>query len=223
MKKVFYYPYNPFDFKKNIKEYPELLALYYDLEPAIPPHVSWKSCLLNMCPAMKVVDYNTYLIRSPFDFNIKYKNGKLDISENGELEKSLFILNNDDLPFLQLSIFYLFWTNIRCDITLWQHDPPFWAVNGPLTWYSTSGMIPIGKYTRNVSVGICLKEGHDNIKIKRGDVISAVTFAGTSSFKLEKMEPSERILRQNERNNRMKNICPYKASINLFKKWLTFR
>ena len=222
MKTVFYYPYTPFDYSTtHINDYPDLLSSYYDLESNSPPHASWKSSVINKCPAMKVVEYNTYFIRSPFDFNLKYTNGIWDISENGELEKSLFILPSDNLPYIQLSIFYLFWTNVKCDIKLWQHDPPLWAIDKQINWYSTSGMIPIGEYTRNTSVGICLKEGHDTIKIKRGDIISSITLIGNSSFKLERKEPSEKILMANENNNSKKFFCPYKASMQLFKRWFS--
>lgn len=176
---------------------------------------------MDKCPAMNVYSNHTYLIRSPFDFNMKYDRdkGEWDISQNGELEKSLIILPKDKMPYIQLSVFYLFWCNKKCDVTLWQHDPPMWTQSGYKDWYIASGMIPIGEYTRNTSIGFGLKSGGSFVKINRGDVISSITFVSNSKVYLQKKNPKNRIFIKNIENNEKKFSCPMKWSFELFKKW----
>lgn len=222
MKTIHYYPYTPYDYETSeIDDFPELLNLYYDLEKDSPPHRREYSSIMDKCPAMNVYSSHTYVLRSPFDFKIKYDytTNQWDTSETGEEERGLIILPFDNTPYIQVSIFYLFWSPEKSNITLWQHDPPLWALSGEKDWYVTSGMFPVGEYVRNISIGLALKSGGTTIDIKRGDIITSVSFIGDERISLKKQRPSRNILQQNINNFQKKSFCPYKYSLELFRRW----
>lgn len=203
--KIFYHPYNP--------DNNPILDCIFDLEPLNPPHIKYSSPM-GKCPAMHVYKIHTYIVRSPFDFTLEYIDKKWQCSEN---IKNIII--EDGNPYIQIQLFYLFWSEKKSKVKLWQSDPPLYTLNNLPTWYVTSGMIPIGEYTRNTSVGFILKPNEIKIEIKRGDALCSFTLVGDSHVELIKKVPSEKILRKNVENYSKKNFCPYTFSKKLFQRW----
>lgn len=215
---IYYHPLNPYN--PDSFHIPSDLELQ-DLEQINPPHKNYKS-LMNGCPAMSVHQTHTYIIRSPLDFILFYnkEQGKWTEENSSEGRHSLILPSEDKQPYVQLLLFYLFWSEKDTNTKLWQHDPPLYTLDRLPTWYTTSGMIPIGEYTRNTSVGFILKPEEDRIEIKKKDVISSFTFVGNSAIKLIKKKPSHKIIKENIENYSRKKICPYTFSKQLFSKWL---
>lgn len=203
---IYYYPYNP--------DRIPLLDCLYDLEPIDPPHYSYNS-LLDACPAMTVHRTHTYLLRSPFDFKLTFEDNKWIPSDN---VADIIIPSNK--PYIQIQFYYLFWSKRKTNIKLWQHDPPQYTINKVPTWYTTAGMIPIGEYTRNTSVGFILKPNENTIEISKGEILTSFTLVGDSYHELVKDAPSQKILQKNVENYSKKHICPYKFSKELFSRWI---
>jgi hypothetical protein len=214
---IFYHPLNPYNPGSDIVP----SGLYFDLEPIDPPYRSYNS-LLNKCPSMTIHNNHTYILRSPLDFVLCYnRNDGTWSEENSSKGKHTLILPSQDRqPYVQLSLYYLFWSERKTNTKLWQHDPPLYILDRLPTWYVTSGMIPIGEYTRNISVGFILRPGCDKIEIKKGEVVSAFTLVGDTKIKLKKKKPSLQVLRDNVENYTKKTLCPYTFSKQLFARWL---
>ena len=217
MNTICYYPFNPYEMAEPIENHPEILESIYDLEKSHPPHKRYNS-LMNSCPAMKVYDEYTYIVRSPFDFSLEYFNGEWK-SNSSEIANSVLIYPHDNKPYIQLAIFYLFWSQKKSDAQIWQHDIPLYLLEKQSTWYTTAGMFPVGTYTRNTSVGLVLKPDESIIEIKRGQPLCSLTFISSKGINLIKEKPSSKIIEQNIKNNQKKFICPYKFSKELFSKW----
>ena len=202
---IYYYPYNP--------DNNPLLNCLYDLEPIDPPHKKYKS-LLDACPAMEVHKEHTYLLKSPMDFTLTSENNKWTSSDN---VKDIIIPSNK--PYIQLQFYYLFWSKRKTNVKLWQHDPPLYTVNKATTWYTATGMIPIGEYTRNTSVGFILKYNQNTIEIKKGEIITSFTLVGDSKVELIKEVPTQKVINRNIQNYTRKQFCPYTFSKKLFSRW----
>ena len=219
MDKVYYYP---FGFNSAIENYPELLEAFYDLQPLDLPHKRYSSHM-NMCPSMKVHDNLTFVLKSPFDFNLSYDTFTRQWkSDSSEIANKLVMPSQDNKPYIQLAIFYLFWTERKSNTQLWLHDTPIYLLEEIPTWYITSGMIPIGRYTRNTSIGLVLKPNQTSISIKKQQPLCSFTFVGDKGVELIKRKPSERIIKENLKNNQKKFVCPYTYSKKLFARWLGY-
>jgi hypothetical protein len=100
------------------------------------------------------------------------------------------------------------------------HDIPLHEVTQTPSWYVASGMIPVGEYTRNTSIGLILNTNKTTIKIKRGQPLAAFTLVGDTQIKLVKQLPTQEILNDNLRHFQTPRFCPYYATKNLFARWL---
>jgi hypothetical protein len=199
----------------------ENMELAYDLEPISPPDKKYKS-RLDICPAINVYNSHTYNLRSPVDIALCYDHESEKWEEWTPIGNTNLLIEppSDGKPYVQLAIYFIFWTEEKTNIKLWQHDPPLYSLNNLPTWYTVPGMIPIGEYTRNTSAGFALKPGERDIRIKRGDVITSFTFVGDSRVKLVKKIPPPDVMKQNAENANRKKLCPYTLSKELFAKWL---
>jgi hypothetical protein len=161
-------------------------------------------------------------MRSPIDITLSYDRNEQRWSEWIKNKNTNYLIEHpaDGKPYVQMSMFYIFWTEQKSNTKLWQHDPPLYALDRLPTWYTVSGMIPIGEYTRNTSVGFILRPNENEIRISRGDVISSLTFVGDSAVKLVKKLPTSEVLEENTKNKNKKRICPYTLSRELFARWL---
>ena len=217
---VYYHPYY-LNTDTDYMYFLDMMDVTYDLELIVPPHKAHKS-RLDICPAISVYNTHTYSIRSPINISLEYNH------ENGVWREWTPIGNTnlmieppaEGMPYVQLAIYYIFWTEKKSNVKLWQHDPPLHAFNYIPSWYTVPGMIPIGEYTRNTSIGFALKPGENIIDIQRGDIISALTFVGDSKIQLVKRTPSQEVIKQNTDNANKKRKCPYTASKELFSRWL---
>lgn len=225
MKTIYYYPHIPGhvtdSLKLDIHGHP-LFDMLYDLTPSSPPHKQFKSNM-SMCPAMSVYEQHTYMIRSPVNFEIKYT-GKTWVATNpnkmtAEIS-SLLMPEEEHKPYLQVGIYYLFWSEKKSNVKLYLTDPPLYEVNQTPTYYVTSGMIPTGTYTRNTSIGLVLKPDNDIISIQRGDALAAITLIGDERVKLVKKKPPTHILQENARNLGKPKYCPFLVTKQVFSKWL---
>ena len=162
MSTVYYYPFvMPTKECSSIEEHP-MLEVSFDLEKVNPPHTQFKSNI-DLCPAMNVTRNHTYLLRSPIDITLSYRNdgrGWATVGQTSETIHSLITPPATDAPYIQLGFHYIFWSEKKSNTQLWMHDIPLHEVNDTPTWYVASGMIPIGKYTRNTTVGLILKSNH---------------------------------------------------------------
>ena len=217
---VYYHPYY-LDVNQDYMYFLEWMELTYDLELISPPDNEYKS-RMDLCPAISVYKKHTYLVRSPIDISLIYDRNHNKWYEWTKIGNTNLLIEppSDGKPYVQLAMYYIFWTESKSNIQLWQHDPPLYALDKLPTWYTASGMIPIGEYTRNTSVGFVLKPNENNIDIKRGDVISSFTFMGDSAIKLVKKVPTNEVLGQNAKNAQKKKLCPYTLSRELFARWL---
>jgi len=214
MNTIYYYPHLP---HTPIESHP-LYDLMYDLDPISPPHTQYKSNM-SMCPAMSTYDQHTYIIRSPISFNLKYNNTWTSPPVSPEIQEML-MLEEENKPYLQLATYYLFWSDKKTNTKLFLTDPPLYEVNSKPTYYVTSGMIPIGEYTRNTSIGLVLKPNNNTIKIERGQALAAITLVGDERIQLVKKKPPQHILDENNRNSGKPKYCPYLMTKTLFARWL---
>lgn len=218
MSTIYYYPHHP---NRDIEE-DALFDLMYDLEPINPPHTSYKSDMTS-CPAMSVNQSHTYLIRSPIDFSISYNQQQRKWASTKEVSdevSQMFILHQDRNPYFQLGVYYLFWSEKKSNTQLWQHDVPLHEVNEIPSWYTATGMFPVGEYVRTTACGMILKPDHTKIKVTRGQPIAAITLVGDTKIKLVKKQPSQEIIDMNYRNLTKPKYCPYLAAKTLFSRWL---
>lgn len=218
---VYYHPYYV-NTDTDFSYFLELMEMNYDLELVQPPHKKYYKSRLDLCPAINVYDNHTYILRSPvsIDLHYNYETGIWNELTPSGCTDYLIERPNDNKPYVQLAIYFIFWTEEKTNIKLWQHDPPLYTLNSLPTWYTVAGMIPISEYTRNTSVGFALRPGEDFIRINRGDAISAFTFTGESKVQLIKKEPPLSILQQNTENSKKRKLCPYTFSRRIFSKWL---
>ena len=170
MNTIYYYPHLP---HTPIESHP-LYDLMYPLDPTSPPHSTYKSNM-SMCPAMSTYDQHTYIIRSPISFNLKYNDNQWTSPPVSPEIQEMLMLEEENKPYLQLATYYLFWSDKKTNTKLFLTDPPLYEVNNKPTYYVTSGMIPIGEYTRNTSIGLVLKPNNNTIKIERGQALAAIT------------------------------------------------
>lgn len=217
MSTIYYYPHIP---EQDIEQHP-LFDLMYDLEMVTPPHTQYKSAM-SRCPAMSVTQTHTYLLRSPVDFTALYNEKTRSWSSTSATEEiSQMLMPEDDRqPYLQVAVYYLFWAEKKSNTQLWMHDIPLYEVNSTPAWYVASGMIPIGEYTRNTSLGIILKPNQTKIKVERGQPLAAITLLDNKKVTLVKKKPPQHILNANIRNHDKSRYCPFLASKNLFSRWL---
>lgn len=217
MNTIYYYPHLP---HVDITKHP-LFDLMYDLDPINPPHTSYKSNM-SMCPAMLTHEQHTYIIRSPISFSIKYNHESQSWSSpptSPEIQEML-MPEDDRQPYLQLATYYLFWSDKKTNTKLFLTDPPLYEVNHKPTYYIASGMIPIGEYTRNTSLGLILKPNYNTIKVERGDALAAITLVGDQRIQLVKKKPPQHILDENNRNLGVPKYCPFLRTKTLFSRWL---
>ena len=215
MNTIYYYPHLP---HTPIEQHP-LFDLMYDLDPATPPHSTYKSNMTT-CPAMNVYDQHTYIMRSPISFNLKYINNKWTSPPAAREIQDMLIPEEENKPYLQLATYYLFWSDKKTNTKLFLTDPPLYEVNHTPTYYVTSGMIPIGEYTRNTSIGLVIKPDNNTIKVERGQALAAITLVGDQRIKLVKKKPPQHILDANFRNTHKPKYCPYLVTKTLFSRWL---
>ena len=217
MNTIYYYPHLAQHI--NIEQHP-LFDLMYDLETTNPPHQTYKSNM-SKCPAMSVYDQHTFIIRAPISFTLKYTDGGWTSSTPLSTEiQDMLIPEEENKPYLQIAVYYLFWSDKKTNTKLFLTDPPLYEVNTTPTYYVTSGMIPIGEYTRNTSIGLVLKPDNNTIKIERGQALAAITLVGDEKIKLVKKKPPQHILDENYRNTGKPKYCPYLATKTLFSRWL---
>ena len=215
MNTIYYYPHLP---HTPIESHP-LYDLMYDLDSISPPHTQYKSNM-SMCPAMSTYDQHTYIMRSPISFNLKYNNNQWSSPPVSPEIQEMLMLEEENKPYLQLATYYLFWSDKKTNTKLFLTDPPLYEVNSKPTYYVTSGMIPIGEYTRNTSIGLVLQPDNNTIKIERGQALAAITLVGDERIKLVKKKPPQHILDENNRNSGKPKYCPYLMTKTLFARWL---
>jgi len=216
-----YYPYTPYDTGERIEEHP-LFDLLYPLTPYNPPHKDDKQLLVNSCPAMQAFDNQSFIIKSPVDIRIDYDTFTNTFRTNVPEGTSSLILGTGDqsVPILQFAFYYLFWQDKQTDTQLFLYDPPLYSLKSLPNYYITAGMIPIGNYTRNTSIGIVIKDKTKPVIIKRGQPLATITALSSKRIKLKKTPPPQHILDTNARNLKMKKFCPYTFSKQLFSRWL---
>lgn len=217
MSTIYYYPYLP---NQNIEQHP-FYDLMYDLDVVNPPHTQYKSAM-SSCPAMAIQQSHTYLIKSPIDFKISYNTQTKSWSSAATTKEisELFMPEDDKQPYLQLAVYYLFWSEKQSNTQLWMHDVPLHEVNTTPTWYIASGMIPIGTYTRNTSLGLILKPNQTKIQVERGQPLAAITLINNQKVNLVKKKPPQHIIDTNIRNHTKSKYCPFLAAKTLFSRWL---
>jgi hypothetical protein len=216
---IYYYPLPSLDEENYsiLDSHPHFNQMY-DLEPVDPPHRRFK-CVMDKCPAISIHRNHTYFLRSPFDYDLTYDYDSKKWTSKYEQEFSPIITPIDDQPYIQLKVLYLFWSEKKTNTQLWQHDAPLYTLDKLPTWDLVSGMIPIGSYTRNLSVGIALKDLRTHLIISRGDPLYSVTLVGDSAINLVKKKPSEKVFLQNIENYSKKEFCPYTFTKKLFQRW----
>jgi hypothetical protein len=220
MTKLYYYPYTPYDVNSRIEESP-MFDLLYDLQPYKPPYQSNKNMMVNQCPAMNSFNNQSFIIQSPVDINLVWDSIKKSwLTQSPPGVKSLIMTQQDNSTTIQLAVYYLFWQDKQSDTQLFMYDPPLYSLTTLPNFYIASGMIPIGKYTRNTSVGLILKNTEKPINIKRGQPLATITALSSKKIDIIKKQPPKHILDTNARNLNMKQFCPYTFSKNLFANWL---
>jgi hypothetical protein len=166
--KLYYPPHNT---GERIEEHP-LFDLLYPLTPYDPPHKT-KTLIVNQCPAMQAFDNQSFIIKSPVDIRLDYDTFKNKLTTNApEGTRSLILTEQPDSPIIQLAFYYLFWQDKPSDTQLFLYDPPLYSLKSLPNFYITAGMIPIGQYTRNSSIGIIIKDKTKPVIIKRGQPLS---------------------------------------------------
>ena len=215
-----YYPYTPYDTNERIETHP-LYDLLYPLENYNPPHKDDKQLVVNKCPAMQAFDNQSFIIKSPVDIRIDYDPFKKTFKTNvPEGTNTLILTEQVDSPIFQLAFYYIFWQDKQTDTQLFLYDPPLYSLKSLPNYYITAGMIPIGTYTRNTSIGIIVKDKNKPVIIKRGQPLATITALSSKRIKLKKTPPPQHILDTNARNLMMKKFCPYTFSKQLFSRWL---
>jgi len=215
-----YYPYTPYDTEERIETHP-LYDLLYPLENYNPPHKDDKQLMVNQCPAMQAFDNQSFIIKSPVDIRLDYDTFKNKLTTNApEGTRSLILTEQPDSPIIQLAFYYIFWQDKPSDTQLFLYDPPLYSLKSLPNFYITAGMIPIGNYTRNSSIGIIIKDKTKPVIIKRGQPLATITALSSKRIKLKKTPPPQHILDTNARNLKMKKFCPYTFSKQLFSRWL---
>ena len=220
MTNLYYYPYAPYADDSRIEEHP-LFDLLYPLEKYHPPHKDWANYPTNRCPAMNAYENQSFIIKAPLDITLHYDSiGKCWKSDASPATKTLMMMDDEKSDILQFAFYYLFWQDKPSDTQLFLYDPPLYSLTKLPNYYIASGMIPIGTYTRNTSIGIQLKDNTKPIRMKRGDALATVTAFSSQRIKLIRKQPPQHILDQNTRNLLLKKFCPYTASKQLFSRWL---
>lgn len=222
MNTIYYYPHPPHT--SSVVDYDKhpLTDLLYDLEPINPPHTKFQS-QMDICPAMKIHRNHTFLIRSPIDIDLLFDKNQ-GWSANQTTQEVFDLITPPDSPtnpYLQLKIYYLFWSEKKTNDQLWMHDIPLHEVKTKPPFYIASGMIPIGQYTRNTSLGIVLNENESLVKIKRGQPLASITLVSDQGVKLVKKKPTQDIIDLNLKHFQTPRFCPYYATKNFFSKWLS--
>ena len=220
MTKLYYYPYTPYDTFEPIESHP-LFDLLYPLESYAPPHKEDKGLLVNKCPAMQAYDNQSFIIKSPVDIRLDYDTFANKLTTNApEGTRSLILTEQPNSPIIQFAFYYLFWQDKPSDTQLFLYDAPLYSLNTLPNFYITAGMIPIGQYTRNSSIGIIIKDKTKPIIIKRGQPLATITALSSNRIQLIRKQPPQHILDTNARNLKMKKFCPYTFSKQLFSRWL---
>jgi hypothetical protein len=216
MTKLYYHAFTP---HIRIEESP-MCDLLYDLEQYSPPHKQTPNLSVNLCPALTAFDNQSFVLRSPLDIHMVYDTFKKSWQSNVTPTVKDFILIEKNSSIFQLAFYYLFWQDKQSDTQLFMYDAPLYALTSLPNFYVTSGMIPIGQYTRNTGIGIVPKDLEKPIKIKRGQALASITAFSSQKIQLIKQKPPQSILDTNQRHLFMKSFCPYTMSKKLFSRWL---
>lgn len=219
MTKLYYHPYTPYTTNTRIEESP-MYDLLYDLEAYAPPHKENTSLQVNKCPGMTSFDNQSFILRSPLDIHLVYDTFKKEWKTNAPEGTKSLIMTEQNSTILQLAFYYLFWQDKQSDTQLFMYDPPLYSLTTLPNFYITAGMVPIGQYTRNTSVGLIPKDIDKPIKIKRGQPLATFTAFSSKKIQLIKQTPPQHILDANSRHLKMKHFCPYTFSKQLFSRWL---
>ena len=207
-----------------------LWDLLYDVEQVQYPHLKANGGI-SECPALKVAQNMTYIVKSPIDLSISFnqRTNKIEVEKLSPetIPKVAFfsVESIRSLPhiYFQTLFNYVFWTDSK-DVQLWMHDIPEVLNTKEKNYYIAPGMIPIGKYVRMINEPIVMKTSDDDVKkfkISRGEPVMGITFFSKDKIKLVRKEPTRSVLQEALRNGDKKNFCPYTFSRDLFKKWLT--
>lgn len=219
MTKLYYHAYTPYTTDTRIEESP-MYDLLYDLESYSPPHKQNTSLTVNACPGMTSFDNQSFILRSPLDIHLIYDSIKKKWQTNAPPGTKQIIMTEENSTTLQFAFYYLFWQDKPSDTQLFMYDPPLYSLTALPNFYITAGMIPVGQYTRNTSVGLIPKDIEKPIKIKRGQPLATFTALSSKKIQLIKQKPSQEVLDTNKRHLFMKDFCPYTASKKLFSRWL---
>lgn len=219
MTKLYYHAYTPYTTDTRIEESP-MYDLLYDLEAYSPPHKQTPSLIVNKCPAMTSYDNQSFILRSPLDIHLTYDTFKKKWHSTSPKAVYNLVMIEEDSTLLQLAFYYLFWQDKPSDTQLFMYDPPLYSLTTLPNFYVTAGMIPIGEYTRNTSIGLVPKDIEKPIKIKRGQPLATITAVSSQKIQLVKRKPPQSVLDTNQRHLKLKDFCPYTASRKLFSRWL---
>lgn len=217
MTNLYYSPY--IDTEGEIQEH-ALYDLMYPLDPLTPPHNNTKS-IINKCPAITAYNNQSAVLRAPVEINLMWDTFKSEWKYHGVIANKDFVIKTEDnSPIIQLKFYYLFWQDKPSNTQLFLYDPPLHQLNRLPNFYTTSGMIPIGQYTRNTSIGLVIKNKDKPIKINRGDALATITAVSDKKIKFIRKDPPKHILQTNYRHLMYKHLCPYTLSTKLFSRWL---
>ena len=217
MTNLYYSPY--IDTEGEIQEN-ALYDLMYPLDPLTPPHNNTKS-IINKCPAITAYNNQSAVLRAPVEINLMWDTFKSEWKYHGVIANKDFVIKTEDnSPIIQLKFYYLFWQDKPSNTQLFLYDPPLHQLNRLPNFYTTSGMIPIGEYTRNTSIGLVIKNKDKPIKINRGDALATITAVSDKKIKFIRKDPPKHILQTNYRHLMYKHLCPYTLSTKLFSRWL---
>lgn len=210
-------------------KYDGLWDLLYDVEAVKYPYLK-NNGQISQCPALKVSQNMTYVIKSPVDLKISFnkKRNGIEIDFPKPSVPKVLCLSQEpirslDHIYFQTSFSYLFWTDSK-DVQLWMHDVPEMLKTSEKNYYIASGMLPIGKYVRMINEPFIMKPTEEDVQtfeISRSEPIMGITFFSKDKISLIKKEPPKEILQAAWRNSSKKEFCPYTFSRDLFKKWIT--
>jgi len=222
MTKLYYHPYSSDTHVQytdiSIIEKSAMHDLLYDLEEYYPPHKNTAQLSVNQCPAMSTFDKQSFILRSPLDISLTYNDGWT--SSSPFAVQQLLKIEDVKSPIIQFGFHYLFWQDKQSDTQLFLYDPPLYALDTLPNFYITAGMIPIGEYTRNTSLGIIVKDLSKPVKIKRGQALATFTAVSSKKIQLVKAKPPQSVINTNLRHTQLKDFCPYTASKKLFSRWM---
>lgn len=175
------------------------------------------------CPSIKRRIHNSYELRFPIDYTIKFK-------ENGDVYSDMYDQKffNDVVRvrmfkerLISLNLFYWFIPEQSVEVQTtptYLDDTEF----GKRT-IGMPGQFNIYEWIRNIEFAFFMKKGYDEVTLKRGDPYLNVKFLTDENIELIKFYPSEQILNLlernlNSRNNKYPLISPLEYYYNMFGK-----